>query len=174
MPKRIHDPYGTLRSDKKVRARAHPWPACAMAGRFYSYATVVKGMQILPIARYQTSKVFFAFFVHWPSLHIQLATPGQFLDNLTCPIQNCDDGGLLIKGKNLRQLNFELCHQKWVKIDIIPLISYTSTANDEKNVYLTSKFDISQLADSASLLLLWHSSKDGRPLRTPVKGAHAL
>ena len=96
------------------------------------------------------------------------------MDNLTCPIQNCDDGGLLIKGKNLRQLNFELCHQKWVKIDIIPLISCTSTANDKKNVYLTSKFDISQLADSASLLLLWHSSKDGRPLRTPVKGAHAL
>ena len=171
MPKRIYDPYGTLRSAKKVRECAHPWPACAMAGRFYSYATVVKGMQILPIARYQTSNVFFAFFVHWPSLHIQLATPGQFLDNLTCPIQNCDDGGLLIKGKNLRQLNFELCHQKWVKIAIMHLIRYTSIANDEKNEYFNPKYDNST---SASPLLLCQSSKNGRPLRTPVIGAHAL
>ena len=93
---------------------------------------------------------------------------------LTCPIQNGDNGGLLIKAKNLRQLISELCHQKWVKIDIIPLISCTSTANDEKTACLNPKSDISKLPESASLLLLWHNSKDGRPLRTPVKGAHAL
>ena len=86
---------------------------------------------------------------------------------LTCPIQNGDDGGLLIKAKNLRQLIFELCHQKWVKIGIIPLIRYTSTAIDEKTTCLNPKSDISKFPESASLLLLWRSSKDGWPLCAP-------
>ena len=62
---------------------------------------------------------------------------------------------------------FELCHQKWVKIGIIPLIRYTSTAIDEKTACLNPMSDISKFPESASLLLLWHSSKDGWALCAP-------
>jgi len=53
----------------------------------------------------------------------------------TFPIQNGYNGGLLIKGKKQRRIIFELCHQKWLKIGIIPQIRYTSLANDEKTEY---------------------------------------
>ena len=46
--------------------------------------------------------------------------------------------------------------------------------NEEKTRKNHLKYDISKLADSASLLLLCHCSKNGRPLSTPVIDASAL